>query len=216
VRVGEERVERIAHVAEALPIARGDDAVVPLDAGLEGAQAEVRAADKRRSIPARSAEDVALGVGARTVALEDAKLGTISKVEQAKERVGFSYAEVVAGEEPNATFTSEHIAQIFLEFAYATRHRERDRDVHLIGVIEVCDEVRKERVVGAADDRPVMRRPFYRRREEVVAAAGHHVAHAAARVGDVAGITRDDVEVEVIHRLPRCGADVQPEVVAVG
>jgi hypothetical protein len=58
--------------------------------------------------------------------------------------------------------------------------------------------------------------PSYGRREEVVAAAGQHVAHAAARVGDVAGVAGNDVEVEVIHRLPRRGADVQPEVVAVG
>jgi hypothetical protein len=57
---------------------------------------------------------------------------------------------------------------------------------------------------------------LYSRGKEVVPVAGQHVAHAAAGIGDVAQVARDDVEVEVIYRLPRGGADVQPKVVAVG
>ena len=54
------------------------------------------------------------------------------------------------------------------------------------------------------------------RAREVVAAAGDHVADPAARVGHVARVPRNDVNVQVEDRLPGRPPDVDPDVVAVG
>ena len=80
-----------------------------------------------------------------------------------------------------------------MELADTAVHRERDGDVHVVGVIEVGNEVRKERVVSAADDRAVVRRSFYGWGEDLVAHVREYVTHAAARVGNVVGVARDDV-----------------------
>ena len=51
---------------------------------------------------------------------------------------------------------------------------------------------------------------------EVVALAGDDVADAAAWVGDVAGVARDEVDVEVEDGLAGGFADVDADVEAVG
>ena len=71
--------------------------------------------------------------------------------------------------------------------------------------------------MSAADECAIVRRCFLDcGTDEVVAAAGQHMANATARVGNVAGAARDDVEMQVIHGLPGRCPDVDSDVVAVG
>src|SRR5687768_17430339 len=135
VRIGEQGVEGITYVAEALSVTRRHDAVVPLDARLERASTQVRAADERRSVPIRSAQDVALRMKARAAALEDPELGTSAKVKELEERIGLGDAQIVTSQEPNAPFTINHVPQILLKLSHAARHRERDRNINLVSIV---------------------------------------------------------------------------------
>jgi hypothetical protein len=97
---------------------------------------------------------------ARATALEDPELGTSAKVEELEERIGLGDAQIITGQEPNATLTSDHVAQVFVKLSHAARHRERDRNIYLVCVVEVRDQVREERVVSAPDNGPIVRRSF--------------------------------------------------------
>ena len=52
--------------------------------------------------------------------------------------------------------------------------------------------------------------------DEIIPLAGDDVAHAAARIGDVAGVARNYVDVQVRNGLAGGGAGVDADIEAVG
>jgi hypothetical protein len=169
----------------------------------------------------------------RGARLEHTAFDLAFKVEQAHQRVRVGDPQVVARQDAQPAAAGQQVAEV-LEYPIDTaRERERDNDVGVVGGGEMGDDVREERVVAARDeiarDRP--RRAVvadlcrtnsgsvvsgFSRTSQIIATSWNNVADAAARVGDVVRVARDDVDVQVEDRLARRGADVDADVEAVG
>jgi len=95
-------------------------------------------------------------------------------------------------------------------------HDEADGDVGSLRAGQLLAQVGHEGVVLAARDEAALLWGGSRQGGEVVAFPGDDVADAAAGVGHVAFVARDEVEVEVEDGLASGPSDVQADVVAVG
>ncbi len=189
----------------------------PLDARLEPAAAEVRAADEPvahlRSFS--GGEEVGLGVEAGAVGDEQAHLqagkGRLVD-EQAAQGDRFGDVEVVAGEqaEPPAGAGQQRDERL-VDDPQPRCHDEADRQADLVHVRvgERVGEGGTQRPAGSVVQRALGG-------SEVVAAPRDDVAHPATRVAHVAVVARDHVEVQVIDGLPGRGSGVETDVVAVG
>ena len=162
--MGKEPIKGGDQLCEGRPFLRRDHAVVPLDARRERALRQVRAAHERHALAAGAAEGVrlrmeghdgrgawALGRG-RDPGLEDAQLAVAFEVEEAREGVGIGDAEVIAGEQAQAAFPREEVAEMLLQAGNAAGLDEADGDVSLVGGGELIDEVGKEGIVLAPGD----------------------------------------------------------------
>jgi hypothetical protein len=76
-------------------------------------------------------------------------------------------------------------------------------------LFEQRQHVARERITLAAGRQGLVPR-------KVVALARNDMAHAAARVIHVAAVPGNDVNMHMHHRLPRCDAGVEADVVAIG
>ena len=217
-RVAEERLERGVHLCEAEAVGRGDEPVVPLDAVFERGFGEVRRAHVGGAPLASVAKDVALRMeaggprGDEHAQLERARGVQLREIEQAQERVGVGDVEVVTGDHAEVAAAGEQVLQRGLDAVDAAAHDEGDGDVGGHRAANVLLEQRQERL-DASRREPRLAGLGLR---EVVALAGDDVANPAARIGHVAAIARDEVHVQVHHRLPGHLARVDPEVVALG
>lgn len=202
-------------------IALAIDAEVPFDAAHQSGVREVAAPDERDAATL-GLEPPRLGVkrAADLLGLDDARFEALLwfaftvhvrrllPVEQHLEGARLGDVEVVAGEDAEARAAAERGADVGRDDDEAALLDEGGEDRDLACGVEERKDVAGERI-GLAAGRE-------RLGAEVVALARDDVADAAARIVDVAAVARDDVDVEVHHRLAGGRAGVQADVVAVG
>lgn len=221
-----------------LGVARAVGAEVPFDAGAERGPRDVAGADvrdaRRRGLEAPCLGVERAGLGVERRGLDHAGLeatrgagpgrgagpelgrrlrleggAPLRPVEQLAEGLGLRDLERVAGDEADAGAAAHGGEEVRLEQVEAALLDERGDDGDVGRVAEQGREVLEEMVGGAAG------RQWGGAPGQVVALARDDVANAAARVGDVAAAARDDVHVEVHHRLASRLAGVEADVVAV-
>jgi hypothetical protein len=132
-------------------------------------------------------------------------------VKELLERTGLSDLEVVAGDEPHVRTPRHRTTKSVVDATYAALLDERGDDRDVGGSIEERYDVAREGIRRPTGGERVLRR----RRREVIAFARDDVAHASAWIQNVAAVSRDHVDVEVHHGLPRRLARVEADVVAI-
>jgi hypothetical protein len=162
-------------------------------------------------------KEVRLGVETLAAGLEDAQVDVPPQVEQVGEGIRLGDAEVVPRHQTQPAAADQEVAEVFDDAADAALQDEGDGEVGVPGPVQAGPQVGQEGVLASAHQRlPVREVGRPPGAGQVVRAGGYHVANAAARVGDVAGVAGDDVDVEVKDRLARGGADVPADVEPVG
>ena len=206
------------------------DSEVPFRARLQRSAREVAAADEGRP-ELVGLEEPRLGVERAPRHgwhLDDARLesargalprvidgGRLLPVEERLERAGLRDVEVVPRDEADRRATGERRLDRGRDATDPRLLHEGRHDRDARRAVEERQDVTREGVGAAA--RGERRRALGRwpGGSQVVRLRREDVAHAAARIGDVARVARDDVHVEVEHRLPPRGADVDADVVPV-
>jgi hypothetical protein len=224
-----EVIEGLGDAAVREGVAVAVDAEVPLDAGVEGGEGEVAAADEGDA-EGGGLEAPALGVEGAGAAwegrgLDDAGLEGASRavvvgfvfvetcgalpVDEEVDGVGLGDLEVVAGDEADVRAAGDRAVEVGADAVEAGGLDEGGDDRDGVGLGEEWEDVAGEGVgLAAGGEGGVL--------SEVVAAAGDDVADAAAGVVHVVVVAGDDVDVEVGDGLAGGGAGVEADVVAVG
>lgn len=157
--------------------------------------------------------------------------GRLGHVEQVGQRVGVGDRQVVGGQHPDGRAALDGVRELAGQLGQARLHDEAAHEVDAVEAVvaKAADELEQQAPVDAVEQ--------LGRRDgggghcrvvalvglgsaglgwgEVVALAGDDVADPAPRVGYVAGIAGDHVQVQVLDGLPGGGAGVEAHVVPV-
>lgn len=125
--------------------------------------------------------------------------------------------EVITGQEANPTVAAEDVPKVGPNQAQSAELDESNTNVNGGGSMEVRQEVRQERVVGAADERAVVRDipeelSAGLSSAEIIRFQWYDVAHSASRIGHIALIPRYDMYVQVKDGLAGRRADIYSDV----
>ena len=145
---------------------------------------------------------------------EDADLestgGVFRQVQQAGESIRFCGLEVVGGEQPDSNAALECLLQVVADESESGPHHETHDQVRSVETV-----VSQAIAQGIEDAALLVVQQARIRLGQVVASPGQGVPNAAPRVECVSGVSRDDVDVQVVNRLACGGARVEANVVTV-
>jgi hypothetical protein len=206
---------------------RGDlpEPVVPLGAGGQSRFAQIRAADISGALTPPPNEKVSLRMEAHTsqAGLEDVSLQSTAhlrvrgQVQQVLQGVGVGDVQVVPSQDHGRSLTlHQQVPQSRSDQSVTAAQKKGDGELHLIGPVQVFLEMLQHLTVIQLPLRPQCfscQRRALRRRRPVVCFGGDHVTNAPTRVRDVAFVARDDVYVQMEHRLTSGGPHIDPNVV---
>ena len=222
--LGPEVVEGCGEIAIERARARCLADEVPLDSGLERASGKIARPDDDDKSPRGIGDPPRLGMKrfwrpGEATELHEARLKRrprqIDPAHELPQGLRRSDAEVIPHEEPHLRAGGKGAEETPADDFEPRRLHERGKQVDRAGAREPVGQARPERPGGACREGQTQ---FARGRRvgKIVALRGNDVAHAAARIGHVAGIARDHVDVHVRHGLAGGGATVEADVVAVG
>ncbi len=195
---------------------------VPFDAVEEGGPGEVAATDHEEcavgvvDLPGLGMEGACPGfLKFPEAGLELAALlarGDGPSVECA-ERVGIGDEEVIAGQEPDVCAARKGFKEGGSDQFETGGLDKGGEDVGGTGLGEPPPELVPERGLSGGEPERRGGRRFW---SEIVGLGRDHMANAAPGIGDVAGIPRDDMDMDMGDGLAGGGAGIEPDVVAVG
>ena len=146
--------------------------------------------------------------------------GRASEVDPAQQKPqggGGGDAEVVAHKKPHPRPGSHRTEQRLAHVVEPRGLHERREEIDLARPRKPVGQPMPERALGASREREPRRlgRSDGRPRQ-IIPLLGDHVPHAAPRIGHVAGVARDHVDMHMRHGLAGGGATVEADVIAIG
>jgi hypothetical protein len=151
-------------------------------------------------------ENITFRMEANFARLENADLCVTIQVEELEKGPGVCNIEVVASQEPQLATTVKKILEVLVHKAKAAKLDESDADIDTDCTIEVGEQVRKQGILGSSNkgaimwDRPEKLQAGFSV-AEIVAFIGDDVANPTTRIGDVPGVTGNNVNMEVKDSL---------------
>ena len=148
---------------------------------------------------------------------EDAEIQIAFQVLKFPEGFGFGDVQVIAREDAEAPTAPQEVAQVLPDEAHSAPEDERDREIGAKRPVEVAAEVGEQRIGITPDERTCVGREAdevepWGRTGQVIRPMRNDAADPAPRIGNVAVVPRDDVEVKVEDGLPGSLADVDADV----
>ena len=110
--------------------------------------------------------------------------------------------------------SGQEVFEVFDNSPSAAIEQKRNGNIASVCPVHVQDQVRQKRILGALDQ-SLLIRLGQRGRREIVRFGWYDVAHAAPRIGDIAGIAGNDVQMKVEDSLAAGSAQVETNIEAV-